>query len=207
MVVHVCFHSHWLSSVSKHVFFDHEFYIRSLELIESVSQLGVKHLLAVLLQEVEVSVLAAQQDRSVDFKQVLQYFAFVNFHPREDLLPHESSLYVVEGGSIDQPRQIDRYRVALKSWSIFCHVVRKELVIIDLDAKLVLGVRVFGQMIVAVLQEVGLLVRTYILSFALCVVFAVWAKVTIRSLFIILCTEAKCLHRSTKHQTFAPKSI
>jgi len=80
MVVHVSLNAHRLAPIGKHVLFDHKFNIARFQLIEPIAKLVVKHLLAILLKEIEVAVLAAQEHGTVDFEQMLKHFTLVNFH-------------------------------------------------------------------------------------------------------------------------------
>ena len=57
VIVHVCFNLQRLSSISEQVFFHFESQSLSVELVQTVSQLSVEHLFAVLLQEIKIFVL------------------------------------------------------------------------------------------------------------------------------------------------------
>lgn len=124
MVVHVSLYAHWFSPIGKHVFLHHKFDVAALQLIESIAKLVVKHLLAVLFEKIEVTVLAAQEHCAIHFEQVLQDFAFVHFHAREYLFTHETRLNLVEGCTIDKPGHVDGHWITLVSRGILSHVVR-----------------------------------------------------------------------------------
>lgn len=125
----------------------------------------------------------------------------MNFHPGEDLLAHEPRLDIVKGSSIDEPWQIDGDWVALECGCIFRHVIRKEVVVVNLLPKFVLGLLPLSQVIVAVLQKVRLLVRGHVLARSLFVFFSVSPKIAIGSIRFVIGAEEICLQSSCLKQT------
>jgi 5'-3' exonuclease len=105
-------------------------------LIQSISQLCEEYFLAVLFQELEISVLAGHQDSSEDLEEVLKNLILVDFHAGEDLLTHKPCLNVDRRRSTDKPWQIYGNRVSFVGGRIFYQVVWEKVVIIGQDLSL-----------------------------------------------------------------------
>ena len=187
MVIHVCLDSHRFTLVREHVFFNDELYIRAFKLVKPVAQLRVEHLFTVLFEEVEISVLAAQQNCSVDLKHVLQDFTLVHLHAGKYLLPHKACLNLIERGTVDEPWQVNRDRVTLECGSILRHVVGKEVIIIKVGPKICLRtLAVLGQVIVTIIEKVWLFVSLLVLFTSCLVGDSVLTQITIWSLTTII---------------------
>ena len=84
---------------------------------------------------------------------MIQAFIFVHFHPREYLLAKKPGLDLNVRRTANEPGQIDRDDVPLVIYSVLCEVVRQELVVAQIEARLCnrLLVRVFlFQMVVVI---------------------------------------------------------
>jgi hypothetical protein len=88
-------------------------------LIQSVPKFGEEHLFTILLQKFEVTIYRAQEDRTVDLKEVLNYFQLVNFHPAVNLHAHKSTLQFILRSTINQPWQVYADGVAFDLRGVF----------------------------------------------------------------------------------------
>ena len=104
---------------------------------------------------------------------MLKDLCLVHFHPGEDLLTHEARLQLIERCAIDQPGEVDGDWVALVSWSVLLHIVRQEFVVLDLGAKVRPHLLLLHQVIIVVLEEVGLLVRADILPLSFLILLSI----------------------------------
>ena len=124
MIVHVGLNFHRFTAICKYIILHDELNIVILQLVQTIPKLRVKHLLTVLLEEVEVSVVAAEEDCPVDLEEVLQHFSLVHLLTSEYLLSHEARSNLVEWSPVDEPWQVDAHRVPLVRWRILGHVIR-----------------------------------------------------------------------------------
>jgi len=71
VVVHIGFNLDGLAAVCEQVLLNNKLNATSLKLVETISQFSKEHFFAVLLQKVEVTVLARKEHCSKDFEKVL----------------------------------------------------------------------------------------------------------------------------------------
>jgi hypothetical protein len=103
IVVHLSFNPDRLAFVGEEVLLNRKRKAFCFKLIQSVPKFGEEHLFTILLQEFEVTICCAQEDRTVDLKEVLNYFQLMNFHPAVNLHAHESTPKLIIRSTVNQP--------------------------------------------------------------------------------------------------------
>jgi len=71
VIVHIRFYRHRFTTDGEQILFYHELYTAGFQLVQSISQLDVEHLLAILFKEIEVSVLRRQKDSTENLEQMV----------------------------------------------------------------------------------------------------------------------------------------
>lgn len=156
VIVHVGFDLKWFASVCEHILFYRKDKPISMKLVKPIAKLFKKHLLAVLLQKVEISISTRKQNGTVNFEKMLENLSPMHFHSGEDLLAHEPCLDLVEGCTVDEPGQVDTNLIPLECGGVFRKIIGQKVVIIQISGCLSASAAILAQVIVVVIQEVWL---------------------------------------------------